>query len=77
MKKAKAEKAIRYLCSEWAREKGVPIPSPYPKQASFSDFRSWLEGKGYSPYLNFRSVAGPHYDAEMWFDQEFKQTWAN
>lgn len=77
MKKAEAEKAIRYLCTEWAKEQGIPYASPYPKQASFSAFRSWLEAKGYSHYLNFRSVIGPLEDAERWFDQEFKQTWAN
>jgi hypothetical protein len=26
-------------------------------------------------YLDFRSTAGADYDAEMWFDQELKQTW--
>jgi hypothetical protein len=75
MKKEDCEKAIRYLCHEWAKARG--IPDPPIDQPSFSDFKAWLVEKGYSYYLNFRSVMGADYDAEMWFDQEFKQTWRN
>jgi hypothetical protein len=75
MKKHEAEQAIRHLCHVWARECGIselPVDQP-----SFPDFKSWLSGKGYGHYLEFRSVMGPNYDAEMWFDQEFRQTWRN
>jgi hypothetical protein len=38
---------------------------------SFYDFISWLERNGYSHYLHYRAVA----DAELWFNEERKQTW--
>jgi hypothetical protein len=75
MKKDKCEKAIRHLCHEWGRLRGIEPASK--TQPSFSDFKSWLRDNGYSNYLNFRSVMGPEEDAERWFDQEFKQTWRN
>jgi hypothetical protein len=77
MKKAEAEKVIRHLCHDWGREMKIPIPSTYPDQASFSAFTAWLEEKGYSRYLDFRSRMSARYDAERWFDEEFGQTWAN
>jgi hypothetical protein len=73
MKKTDAEKAIRHLCHEWARVTG--LPNPPVEQPSFAKFRSWLNENGYSNYLSFRSSISPLYDAELWFDQEFKQTW--
>lgn len=75
MKKRDAEKAIRHLCHEWAKSKG--IPHARVDQPSFGEFKSWLNEKGYSKYLDFRSSLSPLYDAEMWFDQEFKQMWRN
>lgn len=75
MKKSECEPKIRELCHVWAREMDIP-PRPV-EQPSFSQFESWLTANGYDRYLNFRSVAGPRYDAEMWFDQEFGQTWRN
>ena len=77
MKKAEAEKIIRHLCHEWASDRGIPIPSTHPNQASFSAFTTWLGEKGYSRYLDFRSTMSARYDAERWFDEEFGQTWAN
>lgn len=75
MKKAECEKAIRNLCHEWAKTpEFTETRSDCP---SFSKFKSWLTIKGYDHYLNFRSVMGADYDAELWFDQEFKQTWRN
>jgi hypothetical protein len=71
--KAECEKAIRHLCHEWAKELGIHV-SP-ENDPGFSKFRIWLEEKGFGSYLKFRSVAGALYDAEMWFDQEMKQTW--
>ncbi|SMF83556.1 hypothetical protein SAMN06265365_15013 [Tistlia consotensis] len=75
IKKDEAERVIRHLCHEWARESGIPREPV--DQPSFFDFKSWLSMKGYSHYLNFRSVMGANYDAERWFDEEFKQTWRN
>ena len=74
-KKADCEQAIRYLCHEWGRVRG--IPSRPVLQPSFIDFKSWLRENGYSHYLNFRSVMGAEEDAERWFDQEFGQMWRN
>jgi len=72
MTKEECEQAIRYLCHEWAKLHGIPdLPVVSP---SFPEFQSWLHQNGYSHYLNFRSVAGPQYDAEVWFDDEFGLT---
>ena len=71
MMKGEAEKAIRALCHQW----GEGLTAAERKHPTFDSFKSWLQAKGYSHYLKFRSTAGPEYDAEMWFDQEFKQTW--
>lgn len=73
MTKDEAERAIRHLCHEWEKEKGVHFTSS--DHPSFSEFTSWLGRKGYSRYLNFRSRMGAQYDAEVWFDQEFQQMW--
>ena len=73
MTKDECEKAIRHLCHKWAEERG--IESSTVDLMEFSDFKTWLGQKGYSHYLNFRSTAGSDYDAELWFDQELKQTW--
>jgi len=78
MKKTEAEPAIRQLCHKWRETRCLPIPAGGPStHYSFSDFKTWLGEKHYSHYLNFRSVMGPEYDAEHWFDQEMKQTWRN
>jgi len=70
-KKGDSEKFIRYLCHEWA--KGL---SPDElKHPSYLSFKEWASLKGYSHYWKFRSSVSADYDAEMWFDQEFKQMW--
>jgi hypothetical protein len=75
MTKAECEKALRALCHDWRRER---CPSAGDDlQFSFSEFKSWLEEKRYSHYLEFRSLRGAEADAEDWFDQELKQTWRN
>lgn len=75
MKKSECEQAIRSLCHEWGHLNSIPSRPDF--QPSFSQFTSWLQERGYGGYLHFRSVVGPEYDAEMWFDQEFHQTWRN
>ena len=77
MTKSESETAIRQLCHMWAQECGIDTRDDPDFHPSFGTFKSWLSQKGYSHYLRFRSVAGADYDAEMWFDQEFKQTWRN
>ena len=73
MKKDECRQAIRQLCHKWSQAANLTaIQLEHP---SFSDFKTWLNKNGYSHYLNFRSVMGADYDAELWFDQEFKQTW--
>jgi hypothetical protein len=71
MKKAECERAIRHLCGVWKREQST-AELEHP---SFSAFKEWLVANSYSHVLNFRSVMGADYDAEAWFDEEFKQTW--
>jgi hypothetical protein len=69
-KKAECEQAIRALCHQWASEQSnADLVHP-----NFSKFTSWLDGRKYSHYLNFKSRMGPLYDAEMWFDAELKET---
>jgi len=75
MTKGEAERAIRYLCGVWAKESGIPLRPT--EQPSFSDFKAWLHGNGHGHYLAFKSLAGPDYDAEAWFDHEFGQGWRN
>jgi hypothetical protein len=75
LKKSECETAIRELCHKFAEDKGfTPRPDYDP---GFITFVNWVNQKGYSQYLNFRSVAGPQYDAEMWFDEEMKQKGRN
>lgn len=78
MKKADAEKAIRPLVHDWAKEVGFKIEDrSVENEPSFYEFQTWLQQNNYGRYLKFRSTAGSLYDAEMWFDQELKQTWRN
>lgn len=68
MKKTEAESAIRSLCHDWvSQQTNAELVHP-----SFSNFATWLEANQYGHYLKFRSLAGPEYDAEMWFDAEIK-----
>ncbi len=73
-KKADAERAIQHLALEWMHETGFQQqPGHYP---SFIAFTTWLEGKNYSHYLNFRSrTASPRFEAEGWFESEIRNYW--
>jgi hypothetical protein len=70
MKKEECEAAIRALCHQWKQE----LSAAQLEHPSFSAFKEWVRQKGYSGYLDFRSTVGADFDAELWFDQEFKQT---
>jgi hypothetical protein len=70
-KKDDCEKAIRALCDKWAEGR----PADPMHHESFYDFISWLERNGYSHYLHYRSGRGAVADAELWFNEERKQTW--
>lgn len=72
MKKGECEKAIRYLCHEWRSNCG--LSDTPPEKLSFSRFFSWMQ-QNYPAYLNFRTSTSVSYDAEMWFDEEFGQSW--
>jgi hypothetical protein len=74
MKKAECEAVIRQLCDQWAGLRGI-FKQP-EHQPNFSDFYSWME-QNYPRYLDFRTTTSARYDVEMWFDQEFRQTWRN
>jgi hypothetical protein len=66
--------AIRQLRDQWAELRGI---SKQPEhQPNFSAFFSWVEQK-YPRYLDFPTTISVRYDVELWFDQEFKQTWRN
>ncbi|BDW83113.1 hypothetical protein MACH24_25510 [Erythrobacter sp. Dej080120_24] len=74
MKKSDAERAVRQMCGEWAKEIGLARPD-YPS-ASFLQFWSWAQAN-YSPYLNFQTTTGVRYDVEMWFEDEMGQRGMN
>jgi hypothetical protein len=74
MKKEESEKAIRYLCSEWAKLEGIQIPPR--EQPSFMDFFAWLQ-QNHNQYLNFRATLSVSDQVEAWFDDEFRQKWRN
>ena len=72
MTKAECEQAIRSLAHKWRDTCGLlGVP---PEELSFSDFLAWLR-QNYAQCLQFKTATSPEYDAEMWFDQEFKQAW--
>lgn len=72
MRKAECERALRHLCHVWRKESDQ---SEAPAdRLSFAQFFSWVE-QNYGIYLNFRTTTSVRFDAEMWFDQEFKQAW--
>jgi hypothetical protein len=75
--KAEAENAIRSLCGQWADERGFNQIDygGLNFHPSYHEFKGWAESKGYGGYWNFRSRMGANYDAEMWFDEEFKLMW--
>jgi hypothetical protein len=74
MKKQECEKAIRYLCTEWAKLQGLII---HPmEQPSFIEFWGWLQ-QNHNQYLNFRSILPVMDQVEAWFDDEFQQKWRN
>lgn len=66
MKKADAEKGIRYAASKWYRAAGRP------EHPSFYAFKQWMREQGHDSYLEFRSTTGADYDAERWFDDEMR-----
>jgi hypothetical protein len=71
MKKPEAEKAIRSLSHTWF----ATLAEKEQEHPSFGEFTRWLRDNGYGGYLDFRSTMGANEAAEMWFDQELKQTW--
>jgi hypothetical protein len=73
MNKAEAEQRIRSLCTKW--RDAVGLSGAQLEHPSFREFKSWLIANGYSQYLDFQSTMGPDHDAELWFDEEFKQIW--
>ena len=73
MKKPECEAAIRQLAHDWAKTQ-VQLPDWHP---SFRDFKNWLDSRGFSHYLDFRSVMPAIDEAERWFDQELGQTSRN
>lgn len=72
-KRAYAKAAIEHLALEWMHETGYEKkPGHYP---SFGDFKTWLESKHKSLYLNFRSRVDPRTEAEGWFEAAIDNYW--
>ena len=72
MNKVEAERLIRHLCSQWAAEKG--FGGAADEAPSFLEFKAWAMQRAPEAF-SFRSQMGANYDAEVWFDEEFNQTW--
>lgn len=72
MKKDECERIIRGLCHVWRQENG--FSNTPPSELSFEDFFFWLSANQ-SACLKFSTTTSVRYDVEMWFDQEFEQTW--
>jgi len=72
MKKDECESAIRQLCHIWRKDCG--FSSTPENELSFGKFYQWVEDH-HRPYLQFRATMGVPYMVELWFDQEFGQTW--
>ncbi|TRD12228.1 hypothetical protein FGU71_10385 [Erythrobacter insulae] len=70
MIKAQAEKAIRQMCIEWAKEMGLDRKDY--STASFVEFWQWAQSN-YSSYFKFRTSTGVRYDVEKWFEDEMGQ----
>jgi len=75
--KPEAEKAIRSLATKWFKHAHPGISDRSTVMPSFEDFVSWARDAGYGHNFEFRSSIGQMEDAELWFDQELKQTWRN
>jgi hypothetical protein len=71
MKEAEAEAAIRSLAKDFRDT----LPQGDCNPPSFTKFISWLAKNSLSKYLDFRSLTGARYDAELWFDDELNQNW--
>ena len=69
-----AERGIRHLCGTWRKAAG--LEGTANSELSFTDFLGWIH-RHHPEYLSFRSTMGVEYMVELWFDQEFKQTWRN
>jgi hypothetical protein len=66
------EQAIRQLCHKWRND--CSLAETPNSDLRFSEFLHWVR-QNYSSYLSFRTTTSVEYDVEMWFDQEFGQTW--
>lgn len=74
MKKSESETALRALCHRWREVRGYSeLPN---ERLSFSDFLGWVQSN-YPAYLKFRTTTSVAYDAEIWFDHDFKLRWRN
>lgn len=73
MTKTECERAIRSLCYQW---KSTHHACAASQDLRFSDFCSWLE-QNHPELLQLRSVLPAIDVVEIWFDQEFQQTWRN
>ena len=72
VKKEECERALRHLCHVWWKESGLSATSE--GHPSFTQFFAWVV-QNYPSYLNFRTTITVSFEVDMWFDQEFKQTW--
>lgn len=72
MKKAEAEKTVRYLCHEWRRAEGFS-DTPDAQLSAYS-FMRWLRAN-HSYCLDFRAQTSVEFEIERWFDDEFGLNW--
>ncbi|NKE43440.1 hypothetical protein HB662_01530 [Roseomonas frigidaquae] len=72
MIRREAEIRIRRHALDWLAEQGAAGTST--DAPSFSSFHAWLTARDPAA-LDFRSIAGPRYDAEAWYDDVTGQNW--
>lgn len=73
MKKTECMQAMGHLADLWQKQRG--FESKKDNELPFNDFYDWVENN-YPTYLNFRSSNGVRFDVEIWFNKNFKQTYA-
>jgi len=73
MKKSEAEVLHKILIARWISEE-KPERDGENGPLNFYEYLSYAEAKR-PGCMDFRSLAGSHYDVESWFDDETGQNW--
>ena len=69
MTKGEAEKAVRWLVSQWRESAGYGLAAA--KDVPFGEFYSWLQNE-HPECLDFRTTGSVRDTVERWFDDEVR-----